>query len=122
MRVAERLRDALTSRETPSGTDTSINTSDAHSLLQNERRRQALAYVVGTDGDWVSLSELAEHLADSDDSDSRKREYISLYQTHIPKLSDSGLLRYDTQSKEVQSTRMSRRVWAAHQTFARELR
>ena len=124
MRVAERLRDVLTRTDSDTGqpADTTIDPNDAYWLLGNERRRQALAYIVGVDSEWVSLSELAEHLADEDDSDSRKREYISLYQSHVPELDASGVLEYDEQSKEVRSTDVARRVWAAHQAFTEKLR
>lgn len=74
---------------------------DIFHVLQNSRRRDVLAYLEETE--QTTLRELAEHIAASENdvsvaglrSDQRKRVYISLYQTHLPKLAAHGVIDYD---------------------------
>jgi hypothetical protein len=71
-------------------------------ILSNPRRRYVL-YYLRREGGPVQLTSLAEHVAawenetdvDSLDDQQRKRVYVSLYQTHVPKLADSGIVEYD---------------------------
>jgi DNA-binding transcriptional ArsR family regulator len=71
-------------------------------LLKNRRRREVLAYLLEAD-ETVTLGELAEQIAawenDTDvkalSSDQRKRVYVALYQTHLPKMDDAGIVEYD---------------------------
>jgi hypothetical protein len=71
-------------------------------LLKNQRRRDALTYLVANDG-RTTLSDMAEHIAakendlpvESINSKQRKRVYIGLYQCHLPKLSDAGVVDFD---------------------------
>ncbi len=74
-------------------------------LLSNSRRRFVLHYLKRADGP-VSLSELAAQITATENdipvdeltSQQRKRTYVSLYQTHIPKLQDAGAIDYDSES------------------------
>jgi DNA-binding transcriptional ArsR family regulator len=71
-------------------------------LLKNRRRREVLSYLLEAD-ETVTLGELAEQIAawenDTDvnalSSDQRKRVYVALYQTHLPKMDDAGIVEYD---------------------------
>ena len=71
-------------------------------LLKNRRRREVLQYLLAQDG-TVTLGELAEQIAawenDTDvnglNSDQRKRVYVALYQTHLPKMDEAGIIDYD---------------------------
>ncbi len=71
-------------------------------LLKNRRRREVLQYLLDTDG-TVTLGELAEQIAAWENdttisalsSDQRKRVYVALYQTHLPKMDDAGIIDYD---------------------------
>ncbi|AGB16229.1 hypothetical protein Halru_1622 [Halovivax ruber XH-70] len=71
-------------------------------LLKNRRRREVLTYLLDCD-ETVTLSELAEQIAawENDttvnqlNSDQRKRVYVALYQTHLPKMDDAGIIEYD---------------------------
>ncbi|WP_254764801.1 DUF7344 domain-containing protein [Natrinema marinum] len=71
-------------------------------LLKNRRWREVLAYLLEAD-ETVTLGELAEQIAawenDTDvnalSSDQRKRVYVALYQTHLPKMDDAGIVEYD---------------------------
>lgn len=74
-------------------------------LLSSPRRRYVLYYLRQED-EPVELTELAEYVAawenetDPEDitSQQRKRVYVSLYQTHIPKLDEAGIIDYDQDS------------------------
>lgn len=78
-------------------------------LLSNSRRRFVLHYLKEADGP-VRLSELAAEIAaienevsvDELTSQERKRTYVSLYQTHIPKLQDAGAVSYDAETGMVE--------------------
>lgn len=72
-------------------------------LVRNRRRRLTLSYLVESGGQ-VSVGELAEHVAAVENdttvraitSDQRKRAYVGLYQCHLPKLADAGVIEYDS--------------------------
>ncbi len=71
-------------------------------LLKNRRRREVLSYLLETE-QTVTLGELAEQIAAWENntdinalsSDQRKRVYVALYQTHLPKMDDAGIIEYD---------------------------
>lgn len=71
-------------------------------LLSVERRRQTLTDLRRID-DETTLSEMATRIAALENdvperavtSDQRKRVYIALYQSHLPKLADAGVIEYD---------------------------
>ena len=71
-------------------------------LLKNRRRREVLAYLLEAE-ETVTLGELAEQIAAWENdtevsalsSDQRKRVYVALYQTHLPKMDDAGIIEYD---------------------------
>lgn len=70
--------------------------------LVNSRRRLVLRYLAEHGGP-VRLGDLAEHVAaiendlsaDALDSAQRQRVYISLYQSHLPRLDDMGIIEFD---------------------------
>ena len=71
-------------------------------LLQNERRRRALRYLRSHDG-VVDMRGMAEYIAALENgveireltSAQRKRVYVGLYQCHLPKLDEAGVIEYD---------------------------
>jgi hypothetical protein len=71
-------------------------------ILKNARRRAVLRYM-RTVGEDVRLGELAEQIAawecDKDvsqiTSSERKRVYVGLYQSHLPKMADVGAISYN---------------------------
>ena len=71
-------------------------------LLKNRRRREVLKYLLEAE-ETVTLGELAEQIAawenntevNALNSDQRKRVYVALYQTHLPKMDDAGIVDYD---------------------------
>ena len=71
-------------------------------LLKNQRRRHLLRYLDEQDGK-VPLGELAEHVAALENdttvnaltSGQRKRVYVGLYQCHLPKMDDAGVIDFN---------------------------
>ncbi len=81
----------------------------AFEILTNARRRYTLSYLRSRTG-AVSIGELAEVVAAWENDTSielvsskeRKSVYTSLYQTHLPKMADAGVIEYDRQRGNVQ--------------------
>lgn len=77
-------------------------------VLSSARRRYVL-HLLKTEGP-MELTELAEHVAAQENDTTvedltkqqRKRVYVSLYQTHVPKLEDAGLVEYDQETSYVE--------------------
>lgn len=80
-------------------------------LLSSRRRRDALRYLADRDGP-VDMRDLAEQVAAWEQettvqrlsSQERQRVYIALYQTHLPKLADHGIITYDQSRGTVERT------------------
>lgn len=80
-------------------------------LLSSPRRRFILHYL-RSESDSIALTALADEVAaweyespiDELTDQERKRAYVSLYQTHIPKLADAGIIDYDADSGVVTLT------------------
>ncbi|THE64854.1 ArsR family transcriptional regulator [Salinadaptatus halalkaliphilus] len=96
------LPDEIASSVSNSEDDGGLSKDVIFELLKNRRRREVLAYLLEAE-DTVTLGELAEQIAawenDTDvnalSSDQRKRVYVALYQTHLPKMDDAGIVEYD---------------------------
>ncbi len=95
------LPDEITS-VTDTETDERLSKDVIFELLKNRRRREVLSYLLEAD-ETVTLGELAEQIAAWENdtevaalsSDQRKRVYVALYQTHLPKMDDAGIVDYD---------------------------
>jgi uncharacterized protein (DUF779 family) len=102
--VDERPRESISA---PDGVDQDL----VFDILKNRRRRQVLRYLLAIDGS-ASIGDLAEQLAAWENDVSkgditykqRKRVYISLHQTHLPKLHDASVVDYDERSGMVSLT------------------
>lgn len=99
-------------RHTMSPNELDTLTQDtAYDLLSNARRRLVISHLRGAE-EPVSVSELSERIAAWENdipveelSDQQtKRVYVSLYQIHIPKLDEFGLVDYDKESGNVSLT------------------
>lgn len=96
-------------------------------VLSSARRRYVL-HLLKTEGE-MELTELAEHVAAQENDTTveeltkqqRKRVYVSLYQTHVPKLEDAGLVEYDQETSMVelrsQAADIDQYLGANEQTF-----
>ncbi|WP_255166999.1 DUF7344 domain-containing protein [Natrononativus amylolyticus] len=88
-----------------------LEKDDIFHILQTRRRRDALRYLQGTD-EPVRMRDLAEQVAAWENettveqlsSDERQRVYISLYQSHLPKLDEEGIINYNQSRGIVERT------------------
>jgi hypothetical protein len=88
-----------------------LSRNDAFHVLSNRRRRYALHYLHQQDGS-VELRDLAEQVAawengttpDGVGSGERKSVYISLHQSHLPKMDEVGVVEYDKDRNTVALT------------------
>ncbi|WP_435362004.1 DUF7344 domain-containing protein [Haloarchaeobius sp. DFWS5] len=71
-------------------------------ILRNERRRRVLRYLLDNDG-RATISTLAEHIAAIENdtttqalsAQERKRVYVGLYQCHLPRMDDTGVVHFE---------------------------
>ncbi|MFH5802266.1 hypothetical protein [Haladaptatus sp. CMAA 1911] len=83
-------------------------------LLQTPRRRYALQYLKEHDTP-VEMRDLAEQVAAWENetnvqaltSDERQRVYIPLYQSHLPKLDEEGIIEYNQSRGTVKRTKLA---------------
>lgn len=88
-----------------------LSKDDLFHILSNRRRRDALRYLTGYDGP-VRMGDLATQVAAWEHnttverltSQERKPVYIALYQNHLPKLSEHGLIEYNRPRGSVSRT------------------
>lgn len=97
--------------------DGSLKKDNLFHLLQNERRRRVLQCLSDTDG-AVEMRDIAEQIAAWEhdttvqqlSSKERQRVYIALYQTHLPKLADAGMVTYNQSRGIVERTPLTDQV------------
>jgi len=94
------------SADVPPGEDNSdeLSLDLVFEILKNSRRREVINYLrEHDDRDRIALGELAEHVAaiendtttDALTSSQRKRVYVGLYQCHLPKMDDMGVVDFN---------------------------
>ena len=83
-----------------------LSASEIHDVLRNDRRRLVLERLRAA-GDAETVSDLAEHIGGVEAGESppprnvRQSVYVSLHQTHLPKLDGLGIVDYDPDAKVV---------------------
>lgn len=90
------------------GTD-QLSQATVFELLRNKRRRYAFHYL-RQQADVVTLAELSDHVAAWEykttvgelDSDARQRVYVSLFQTHLPRMDSAGVVEFDKEDGRVE--------------------
>jgi hypothetical protein len=78
-------------------------------LLKNQRRRDAIRFLE-ENGEEATLSDMAEHIAAKENdttvqalsSSQRKRVYIGLYQCHLPKMADAGVIDFEKNRGDIE--------------------
>lgn len=86
--------------------------------LLNSRRRRLVLYYLRQHDDGTTVIELSKQIAavenetdvESLAKQQQKRVYISLYQTHIPKLAEAGIIDHDEETGEVRLTGLVREI------------
>lgn len=99
--ITQESIERLLEQEQSSSDETTLD--ETFDILRNRRRRDVLVYLSGTEDNSATLGDLAEHVAakengideDQLSSTQRKRVYIGLYQCHLPKMDDVGVVEYD---------------------------
>mgnify|MGYP000678040494 CR=1 FL=1 len=95
-------QDDSTSDDAPQQQEAEPSLDVIFETLKNSRRREVLHFLRERD-ERVSLGELAEHVAaiendtttDALTSSQRKRVYVGLYQCHLPKMDDIGVVEFN---------------------------
>ncbi|MDQ2072851.1 hypothetical protein RBH20_09920 [Haloarcula sp. H-GB4] len=104
------------SSSTDSQSDDELTRDDLFHVLQCRRRRLVLKYLHEHPGDDpADMSDIAEHIAalehdttvDSLRSKQRQRVYIALYQSHLPKMDDAGVIDYNQDRGLVEATALA---------------
>jgi predicted transcriptional regulator len=87
------------------GAEATLSRSEIHDVLRNERRRLVLERLWADGSETVR--ELSEQIGAVEAGETppprnvRQSVYVSLHQTHLPKLDDLGIVVYDDDAKEV---------------------
>lgn len=93
--------------------DTELTRDDIFHVLQCRRRRLVLKYLQEYDGEGPArMGDIAEHIAalehdttvDALRSQQRQRVYIALYQSHLEKMDEDGILNYNKSRGYVEAT------------------
>ena len=84
-----------------------MDESEVFHILGNDRRREIICTLAAEDGE-LSVSDLARQIADKEeDVESSKNlyksVYVSLQQTHLPKLAEKDIVIYDKDTQQVDS-------------------
>lgn len=88
------------------GDEDSLDQSDIHDVLRNERRRHVIERLQSSD-EAETVADLAEYIGAVESGESppprnvRQSVYVSLHQTHLPKLDELGIVTYDSDAKTV---------------------
>jgi len=88
-----------------------LSKGEIFDVLQNERRRNVLQYLQRHGGP-VDLGDLTSHVAAAEydcptgdvTSAQRKRVYTTLQQSHLPQMSESGIIAYDAEGGVITTT------------------
>lgn len=91
-----------------------LSTDDVFHILQTKRRRDVLRFLRDA-SEPVRMRDLAEQVAAWEQnttverlsSSERQRVYISLYQSHLPKLDEGGIVEYDKDRGIVERTALA---------------
>ncbi|WP_129115382.1 DUF7344 domain-containing protein [Halegenticoccus tardaugens] len=105
---------ATITREEESARPVELAKDELFHILQNQRRRYVLRYLQGRD-EQVRMRDVAEQVAAWEHettvqaltTDERQRVYISLYQCHLPKLADEGVIEYNQSRGHVVRTSLA---------------
>ncbi len=91
--------------------ETDVSADLVFDLLSSQRRRMVL-YYLRQSGAEMTVKEISQAIAANENDipvdelsrQQRKRVYVSLYQTHLPKLADAGVIDYDRENGVIRLT------------------
>jgi hypothetical protein len=93
--------------QTPQSDGRELDPSEIHDVLRNDRRRLVIEQLRDGDG-REAVRDLAEYIGGVESGEDppprnvRQSVYVSLHQTHLPKLDKLGIVTYDADAKEVE--------------------
>lgn len=127
--TSKRLESTQDNSEGDSGSDAAAENSadeeerqltkdEIFAVLKNSRRRETLHYLEDNGGSG-ELGTLAEQIAAKENSieirdvssTQRKRVYIGLYQVHLPKMDDVGVIDFNKHRGRITLTDMAQRLY-----------
>jgi len=91
---------------TMSGSSVDLSPVEIHDVLSNERRKMVIDLLC-EERTEISARHLSEYIAERETGESppprnkRQSAYVSLHQTHLPKLDELGIIEYDQSDKTV---------------------
>ncbi|WP_079988831.1 DUF7344 domain-containing protein [Halosegnis longus] len=88
-----------------------MSRTEVFDILSNDRRRHALHYLLSRES-GAEIGELSEQIAawENDEAieevtaDERRRVYVSLHQTHLPRMDEAGVLQYENSRDTIELT------------------
>ncbi|WP_422111217.1 DUF7344 domain-containing protein [Haloarcula limicola] len=120
MSLLQRFKNTVKhSKRRYSASTPSVPPSVAYDLLSNKRRRHIIVYLVEMEGPITDAGEIADYLASI--GDDRKSAYISNIQQQLPRLSEAGVIDYDSRQKTVRPLAPLDAVYSAHRAVERAL-
>lgn len=99
------MLDDATGAQTPD--EAVLDEGDIHDILRNDRRRLAINSLQEAPDDELTVRQLSEQVGaletgeDPPPRNKRQSVYVSLHQTHLPKLDKHGIVEYDDDEKIV---------------------
>ncbi|MDR5657349.1 hypothetical protein RH831_09165 [Halodesulfurarchaeum sp. HSR-GB] len=101
----------------PTITSRAMDPDTAFSLLSNQRRRHVLCLLAERDEE-VALSEIAREIAakmndvepEGVEEGAYRSVYVALYQNHVPRLAEAGVLEYDAEERTARIAK-NQRTW-----------
>lgn len=102
-------RQPASDRDTDGDADSpELTVDEVFDILRNSRRRAVISYLFENDGQ-ASVKELTQHVASDEydvplgetTPDQHKRVYTALYQCHLERLDDFGVVDFDRDEKQV---------------------
>nr|WP_255195638.1 hypothetical protein [Halorarius litoreus] len=84
-----------------------LDPGEIHDVLRNDRRRLTLRSLREAEGGSMLVRDLSERVATLETGENpaprnkRQSVYVSLHQTHLPKLDSLGIVEYDDEEKVV---------------------
>lgn len=84
-----------------------LDPGEIHDVLRNDRRRLALRCLQQAEGNELPVRDLSEQVASLETGEDpaprniRQSVYVSLHQTHLPKLDKLDIVEYDADAKVV---------------------
>jgi len=115
--------------ENKGGAGRTLSMDETFELLKNNRRRLVLEYLIRHDGE-AKLDNIADHVTAIENdtevsaitSAERKRVYVGLYQFHLPKMADMGVIDYEQSRGSVALTDRGRQLHHEHERHSRSER